>query len=271
MRQYRMKKQITSVSARNLRRDRNVLGKKWAKTYRGYFGQRRPMTSFIESISLMLPHKKNISIFYPGSANGLLGERLVRDLEEKGTRANLTLMDISVEHLNANTNPKTRKIVGDLLNFKLGQKYDVVIQRSSLDYLPTRQKQVIALQNIRKAMAKGGIFFNQAASMPSKIERDLADAIYHSNNRIGHRHFQWEGEINDLYEEAGFREVTKIADAPVLIITNKEHQERYQITNIEIQRIRRLIARVPKNLRPNIQLTKMGYRMIFTFPIYAAE
>ena len=36
-----MKGQITSVSARNLRRDRRVLGKKWAKTYRGYFGSKK--------------------------------------------------------------------------------------------------------------------------------------------------------------------------------------------------------------------------------------
>lgn len=266
-----MKKPITGISARNLRRDRRVLGKNWVKTYRGYFGQRRPMTSFIESISLLLPRKKSVSIFYPGSANGMLGERLARFLKDKGIHVSLTLMDISAEHLKANTNPKTRKVVGDLLNFKPEKKYDVVMQRSSLDYLPTRQKQIIALQNIRNAMARDGIFFNQAASMPSKIERDLADAIYRSNNKIGHRHFQWEGEISDLYGEAGFRAVAKVADAPVLVVTDKEHRERYQITNSEVQRIRRLIELVPQHLRPNIQLTKTGYRMIFTFPIYAAK
>lgn len=264
--------QLRLQSKQNLERDGKVLGNAWKKTYKGYFGNKNIMRKFIQIILPYVPtKKKSISILYPASANGELGELLAQTLQKRGIHTNLTIFDISKKHLLQNHNSKTKKIHGDWLSLKLKKKFDVIIIRSSLDYFSNEKMQVRALKKIKGWLEPQGVFFNQAASLSNRTERDLANRIYASNSKIGKRHFQCEDDIARIYFKTGFAGCKKIGIAPVLWVSEKEHAQRYSITSKEVARIQRLITRVPSRKRKNIKVTKQGYRMRFLFPIYLDE
>ncbi len=253
----------------NLERDKRVLGHAWKKTYKGYFGNKKNIHKFISCIFPFLPLKRTLSILYAASASGELGETLVKKLAtEKKIRAHLTLVDISTKQLTQNKNPHTQKICADLMKMHLSKKYDIILMRSSLDYFSTEKKQIHALKKIRNWLAKDGVFFNQPAYLPTVSERNLADRIYRSNDKIGRRHFQ-SSDIKQLYSLANLK-MKKIGVAPKMRITEKEHVQRYHIGEKEVKRIQKIISHAPKSKRPNIKITPRGYSMTFHFPIFAA-
>ena len=263
-------KRLASRTRENLHRDRRVQGARWRRTYGNYFGNRRTIAHFVRLALGHLPRKKKLDIFYPCSGTGDLGESLVDALHHMGREAKLTILDASSKMVEANANPETTKITGDLLRVQLRNRFDACIMRSSLDYFSEPKLQVRALKKVREHLLPGGVFFNQAASLATLAERQLADAIYRSNPRIGQRHFQCAQDIADLYHQAGFRGLKKIGEAMALVITEKEHRERYGFTPADIARIRALIRTMGPEKRKNIRLTRTGYRMRFEFPIYIA-
>lgn len=265
-----MEQRIGRMTARNLRRDRRVMGTGWKRTYRGYFGNKKNMAVFVRMVLPRIPERKRIEIFYPGSGSGMLGEELVAGLQKQGIHASLWLLDASKEQLGQNTNPKTKKMLGDIATAQPGKRFDMAIMRSTLDYFWTEKNQIAVLKRIRRWLKPGSVFFNQTASFPTTTERDLADRIYKSNDKIGQRHFQCPEDIERIYQQAGFQGIQKIGSAPGLILTEKEHQERYGIGMKEIAQIQAIIRSVPKQLRPHIKTTPAGYRLEFSFPIYAA-
>ncbi len=264
-----MRKRLQSITRENLSRDQRVLGKAWNQTYKHYFGNPENIQSFVRQILSRVPKRRKLAILYPASGSGALGEALRNALKKKRVEASLTLVDASARQLDENKNSSTKKILQDLLAPRLNGRFDVAIMRSSLDYFPTERLQANVLSMVRKHLAKGGVFFNQAASMPTLTERNLADQIYDSTTKIGRRHFQCPQDIRPIYEKAGFVKFKKIGSAPKLIVTEKEHQERYGVTAKEIGRIRKMIGRVPEKKRPNVKTTQKGYRLKFQFPIYA--
>ncbi len=265
-----MTKGIHPSSKLNLVRDKNVLGKEWLNTYNEYFSNQENIELFILKTLQYIPKKKQLKILYPCSASGMLGESLVKILEHKGISIELVLVDISQEHFEENKNPKTKKILADITKLDLGQLFDIIIMRSSLDYFPNKKLQIQVLSKLKKHLNEKGVFFNQAASMPSLIERDLADKIYKSNNKIGKRHFQCKQDIGKIYRNGGFEKIKKIGEGIPLVLTEKEHAKRYEINRIQIEKIQKSIEKVPSKKRPNIRITETGYQMKFVFPIYAA-
>ena len=261
---------IKHHSKMNPLRDNKVLGAHWKQTYNGYFGNRKNSALFVAKILPFLPKKKQLDILYPASASGLVGESLVKKLKQKGVDSKLTLVDISKKHLKENKNSKTRKILQDITDLELDKKFDVILMRSSLDYFSSEKLQIRVLRNIRKHLKEEGVFFNQAASMPSLTERKLADKIYASNKKIGRRHFQCKADVKKLYIKSGFKKFKKIGNAPILLVTEKEHAKRYGFNSQQIVKIKELVAKVPEKKRPKIQTTKEGYKISFVFPIYAA-
>lgn len=262
--------EVEHQSKMNLIRDKNVVGSPWKKTYKGYFGNKKNVDLFVKKILPFIPKKKTLNILYAASANGLIGESLIKKLNKKGNANRLTLVDISKEHLKENKNKKTRKVLQDITNLKLNETFDVILMRSSLDYFSSEKMQIKVLKNIRKHLKEDGVFFNQAASMPTIVERNLANRIYTSNKRIGRRHFQCKDDVKQIYAKAGFKKFKKIGDAPVLLIADKEHRERYNLNDQQVERIRKLINKIPKRKRPSIKLIKEGYKMRFVFPIYTS-
>lgn len=261
--------QITKYSKDNLKKDKNVLGSKWKKTYNSYFSDIDNINIFIKSSFDYIKkiNKDSLNILYVGSASGLLGEKLCVFLKKNNIDSNLTLLDISKKHLLENTNKNTKKIIGDMLTFKLS-KFDVVIMRSSLDYLPTKLLQIKALKNIKSCLSENGIFINCVAALPSNKSRDLADKIYNSNNKIGNRHFQSNEDIKSLYISAGFNYFKKIGLSKNLIITHNEHIRRYNIVENEIYKIKNILKSSKSRY---LKSTLEGYRLEFIFPIYVAR
>lgn len=261
---------ISVYSKKNLDRDKRVLGKKWNTTYNSYFSDTKNIESFIK---VSFPYikdikQKNISILYVGSAMGVLGEELVRFLGKHGMSACLTLVDISKKHLLENKNKETKKVQLDMLDMHIDSEFDVIIMRSSLDYLPTQNLQIKALKNIKKHLSNSGMFINCVAAMPTNISRDIANQVYASNNKIGTRHFQSQQDIHDLYEQAGFSQIKYIGSSSNLVITEKEHKERYHITQHEIKKIQNIIHQIKSKY---LKVTEHGYYMEFIFPIYLAK
>ena len=119
-------------------------------------------------------------------------------------------------------------------------------------------------------MKENTFFVNQCAAFPLATERNLADKIYASNGKIGKRHFQSEDVFN-IYEKAGFKNLKLIKQAPKMVLTEKEHIERYKLNDTEVKRIQNLINKLNPKQRPNINITKTGYKMNFWFPIYLAK
>ncbi|MDO8647918.1 MAG: class I SAM-dependent methyltransferase [Candidatus Diapherotrites archaeon] len=266
-----MKTKSKSMARENLAHDSKVLGKKWNNTYNKYFGSKKNMLSFVKQVIPYTLKMSKVQVLYACSGPGFLGEELLNELEKKRIRADLVLLDISKEHLSQNKNQKTRKICADLLKAKIEGKFDIIIMRSSLDYFWTEKTQIQALKKLEKMLKPTGVFFNQAASMPTLMQRNLADKIYSSNEKMGKRHFQCPADIAKICLAGGFSKIKKIGNAPELIVTEKEHIERYSTSKKNIAKIQGIINKIPAEKRPNIKLTKTGYSLKFIFPIYAAK
>lgn len=271
--------ELTSIAKKNLNKDKRVLGKAWVKTYGGFFGNKKHMQEFASSVIPFIPKKETLKILYVASASGGLGEVLCEELRKKGIEAELTLTDMSEKHLNENKNKNTKKICGDLLKLKLKEKYDVIIMRSSLDYFHTKKLQIRALKQISKWLSKEGILINQACSIENKLDRDTADKIYSSTNKIGKRHFQCETDIGEIYKKANLS-LKLINKGPILVLTEKDHVKRYNITKEEIKKIQKIISKA-QTLKvraqkgqtriedsKKVKITKTGYELEFIFPIY---
>jgi len=263
---------ITRVSKNNLEADKNVLGKGWNKTYNSYFSNIANINLFVKA---SLPYikklkKTKLEILYAAGGNGLLGEKLIFSLKKYNIKSNLTLLDISQKQLDENKNKNTKKILGDILNYDLEKRFDIIIMRSSLDYIYKKRLQVKALKNIRKQLAQNGIFINCCAAMPTKKERDLTDKIYKSCKKIGRRHFQSKEDIEKLYKKAEFKSQKLIGKSKNLIVTEKEHIKRYLITKEEVEKIQKIISKKKLNSK-KIKVTKTGYKLEFIFPIYLSK
>lgn len=258
------------MTVKNLHRDRHVIGTGWKQTYGGYFGKKKNMLAFVRTVLPWIPKKQRIEVLYPGAGSGMLGEELVGALQKQGIQTELWLLDASKEQLAQNRNNQTRKMWSDILTARPKKRFDLALMRSTLDYFWTEKSQVEVLKRIRHWLKPGGVFFNQAASLPTAVERNLADQIYNSNDKIGQRHFQCSENIKKIYRQAGFQGIQKIGSAPGLVITEKEHQQRYSLGPEEIARIQAIIRSVPEHSRPHLQITPTGYRLEFSFPIYVA-
>lgn len=262
---------LSKITKRNLMKDSRVQGRKWLSTYGSYFSSEKILDEFCDMAlhrSSQLP--KNLNILYVGSASGLLGEQLARKLREKGFNPSLTLVDASKQHLAENRSHETEKINADLLTLNLKRKFDLAIMRSTLDYFPCKAIQIRVLKMIKAHLKKGGLFFNQCASLPTKTERNAADSVYCLPS-FGRRHFQLHLEVKGLYEKAGFSSVRRVGFASPLEITEKEHVERYGLQKPDVEKVRRILSSLPKNKRKNLKTTKTGYKMKFTFPVYVAR
>ena len=252
---------VSKIAEHNLERDREVLGKKWFSTYGGYFSDMENIQHFIDSVTPYLPDKE-LEILYAASASGLLGEELVKSLG----RGNLTIVDVSEQHLSENRNPKTTKICADLLRLDLGKKFDLILMRSALDYFPSKELQLQVLQNIRKHLKDDGLFINQPAYIHDHHERDVVSKIYTDTEKIGDRLFQ-SSDIAELYLNAGFSEPERIGDGKCLVVTNKEHAERYGLSEEDVKNIQKMIGLGIGNQK----VSKEGYALEFDFPIFLAK
>ena len=259
---------IEASTRRNIRRDRRVQGETWRRTYNKYFSDDEVMNDFWDCLS---PFVQNLpqspKILYAGSGPGLLGEHVVKKLQGMGFNPRLTLVDASGEQLKANKNGETRKVHQDLLNLGMGEKFDLIIMRSTLDYFSDKKSQVKVLRRLRSHLSKGGFFVNQCASLPTKTERNIADEAY---SHFVARHFQWHGDVPYLYGKAGFPKVRRIGFARPLLVTQNEHYRRYQLTENQVEKIRRTLSKMSEKARKNLSPTQGGYYMRFSFPIYLA-
>ena len=251
----------SEIAKHNLEKDKRVQGKDWFSTYGNYFADEENIASFVQTIKSHLPDKE-LTILYAGSASGLLGERLLSNLG----KGSLTLVDMSQEHLNANTNPNTEKILGDLLELDLGRKFDLILMRSSLDYFPTRALQVQVLKIIKSHLQDGGVLINQPAYISDVHERDLISGAYNAGDKIGKRLFQ-STDIGSLYEAAGLEQPVKIGDGKIMYLTEKDHIKRYGLNPDDVA----VIQGILKGAVQNAQVTKDGYSMKFEFPIFLAR
>lgn len=246
----------------NLARDKNVLGQNWLSTYGNYFSDLENIRLFIDSVKPLLPNEP-LDILYVGSASGLLGEELLKALDQ----GSLTLVDISKEHLNANHNPQTKKVCVDILEMNLEEKFDLIIMRSSLDYFPSKELQIKALSVIKKHLKEGGLFINQPAYISDLDNRELVSRIYNTVDKIGNRYFQ-STDLESLYREVGFTSFQKIGEGKIMIITEKEQVERYDLTEAEIKTIQQIIG---SEKTPYAEVTETGYTLKFEFPIFIAH
>ncbi|PIR03586.1 MAG: hypothetical protein COV59_05350 [Candidatus Magasanikbacteria bacterium CG11_big_fil_rev_8_21_14_0_20_39_34] len=252
---------FSSIAKKNLEKDSRVLGKAWEGTYGGYFSDKKNIQNFLERIIPFLPEYP-LDILYVASASGILGEAIIRYLG----KGNLTLVDISQKHLNANNNPNTKKICCDLLNLDLRKKFDLVVMRSSLDYFPTRESQVKVLKIIKDHIKKNGLFINQPAYVSNMKDRDIISHIYTSVEKIGDRLFQSE-DLEGIYIEAGYKQFKKIGEGEKLIITQEDHIKRYNLGEDDIAYIQSIITQNSSYA----EKTEDGYILRFDFPIFLAN
>ena len=252
---------LSQIAKDNLEKDEKVLGREWLKTYNNYFSDEENIQIFIKSVKPFLPNKE-LKILYVGSASGLLGEKLVDSL----CKGELTLVDISQKHLDQNKNDKTRKICCDLLNMDLHEKFDLIIMRSSLDYFSSEKLQVTVLEIIKNHLEKDGLFINQPAYVSSLKDRDILSEIYNETEKIGNRYFQ-SADLDSIYRKAGLDKFKKIGAGKDLLLTEKEHIERYKIDKEDIDKIQKIIGKDSDSA----QETEHGYILKFEFPIFLAS
>jgi SAM-dependent methyltransferase len=211
-----------------------------------------------------VPHlpNRNLDILYAASASGIVGETLLSHLNG----ASLTLVDISKKHLDQNINPDTTKICADLLSLDLGLKFDLILMRSSLDYFPSKELQIRVLKILKQHLKHGGLFINQPAYIEDLDERNLVSEIYQKTPSIGGRLFQ-SNDIGELYKEAGLGPPEHIGDGKKLILTEKDHAERYGLEEEDVNNIQKAIKRTGRK----DMATNLGYKLEFEFPIFIAK
>ncbi len=244
-------------------------GKNWGKVYGGYFSGKKALNAFVKDIRKILKKlPANCKVLYVCSGTGLLGEYICNYLRAIGKNPSLTIVDVSQEQLKENRNSNTRKINRDVRYLQLGEKFDLIIMRSSLHYFPSAELQVRILKQIVKHLKSRGFFVNQCVVFSSMKERNLANHC--RPLKMGKRRFLCTADVPILYTKAGLA-IKLIGHAPPILITSRHHVERYGLLRSEVSEIIQAISKVPAALRPNIKITRTGYLFCEEFPIYVAQ
>ncbi|VVC71792.1 Methyltransferase domain protein [uncultured archaeon] len=263
---------LSKHAKQNLRADKRVQGKRWGKTYGGFWHNPANAQAFVRATNRYLralPDEP--AVLEVGSADGFLAETVASHLRKLGKHPHVTISDMSAKHLAANPNPRTRKIQADLLTLNLTRtagRFDVILMRSVLHYFPTLALQTRVLRRLRRHLAPGGVLLLQDSVFERQREADLLTRIFQT--KLAPWRFNSTREIQTVTRHAGLR-ATRVGFAPDIHVTHDDHARRYALTPADTRHIRALIQAVPATDRPHHHLTKNGYTASAASAIYACR
>ena len=111
-------------------------------------------TAFIEKIISEYKKTDGVSLLDIGCATGNHLKFLSKKYDCVGLDKNKYLLDVA-----KNKKIKAQFICADMVDFRIDQKFDVVICLfATISYLTNKQDQVLTINNISEHMSSGGIF-----------------------------------------------------------------------------------------------------------------
>ncbi|VVC71793.1 Methyltransferase domain protein [uncultured archaeon] len=265
---------LSALAKRNLHGDRNVQGKQWKTAVDGYWHSAKSAKDFIRLCRQELNALPDAPrVLELGSADGFLGESVCAYLRSKGKRPHLTLVDMSKAHLRENKHKHTRKIQADLLTLNLTKTaghFDLILMRSVLHYFPSAELQIQVLKRVRRHLAHGGVFLNQAFIAATPEESKLRSASRATTRKVGLRYMPYHRDVPRFYAKAGFTNMRNLGDMPLVHPSLASLIRRSDLTRADIQRTRARYALVPARLRPHLTLTKTAFKRTIPYKVYAA-
>ncbi|HYD89985.1 MAG TPA: methyltransferase domain-containing protein [Flavobacterium sp.] len=249
----------------NLLADKKVYGR-WKELNAEYFSDPKTIEALYELFAnskTALP--KDCGVVEFGSAEGMVGEYF-KDMLSVNHRVSLTIVDAIAEHVHANENPETEKIVADLLNYSEKERFDLAIARSLLHYFSIEEQKTV-LKNIFNSLKSGGYFLVQAF-----IQKDEDLDLFLKLNRFVGKELQLvpiTKLINQL-EEVGFK-VVPLGDAPTWRCSSENLQNRYDLSNDELITMRNMIIQTANKSRRGFDVTDSGFTVPIPFQVLMAK
>lgn len=256
---------MDKVNKQNLLADKNAYGR-WAQVSEPFRSEEslRELYELFRSATPYLTEQLSIAEF--GSAEGLVGEYFSERLSSQH-RVTLSLFDIVPEHLAANKNPGTVKILVDLLDLDLPPTYHLGIMRSVLHYF-SRECQVVALQNIRRTILSGGYIVVQAfVQYPENLP------LYMKLNHMLGKDFQLVGreDVLGLLETVGFSQVSILGKLKTFQFSQASLQRRYNLSSDLLEEMRNLIATTEPEKRREFSVSKNDFSVPVPYEVFLAR
>ena len=249
---------MESINQSNLNRE--VLSEKtWQAYSDAYFGKIEPIEQLWSVFSKQkINFLKKIAVADLGGAEGKVGEFFKEKLS-KDHEVKLYLVEIINQLLEKNHNKATIKINEDLKKFVKKDSFDLLIMRSILHYFP-KEEQLQVLRNAYNSLKSGGYLLIQAF-----IQEQSDLELFLKFNHYVKRDLQMlsKGEVIDLFKRTGFSKIKELGSLPTWNLSSKAFQQRYNLTNVEIENLRKIIENSPLSKRKGFTVNSKE----FTIPV----
>lgn len=240
--------------------DREVIsGKTWEAYSNAYFGKKEPLEELWNIFSKQkVKLSENITIGDLGGAEGIVGE-FFKDKLSKNHKVKLYVIEIIKQLLDKNRNKDTIKLNEDLRKFVKKDFFDLLLMRSILHYF-SKEEQLQVLKNAHDSIKSGGHLLIQSfIQNPSDLE------LFSKFNHHVKRNLQLlsKEETIDLFRKSGFSEIKELGSLPTWNLSSKVFQQRYELTDSEIEILRKTVENTPTEKRKGFTLDSKS----FTIPI----
>ncbi len=193
-------------------------GKALEQLYGGFFGSRENCELFAQNVPDELYEIKNPTIVDAGSSQGILGNYIREKFREKGSEAQLIMIDtnkVAMEESPVEAN----KVVGNLIENPLeNESADVVILRSVFQYVETKD-QIRILKEIYRILKQDGYLISQFGSFENQDQANAFNKIFSFAKRAVN--FCGEKEGIEMHEKI-FDKISKVNSGPTIFETFDE-------------------------------------------------
>jgi ubiquinone/menaquinone biosynthesis C-methylase UbiE len=220
-------------------------GKALEQLYGGFFGSRKNCELFAQNIPNELYEIKNTTIVDAGSSQGVLGNYIREKLANKGNKAELIMVDTNKVAMEQSP-VKANKVVGNLIENPLAnESADIVILRSVLQYVETKD-QITILEEIYRILKPGGHLVSQFGSFENQEQAVAFNKIFSFAKR--NVDFCGEKEGVEMHGKI-FDDIIRIANGPTIYETLDEFfMVRINASEDQIKEAKRYISEHTKEL-----------------------
>jgi len=219
------------------------------KIYKGYFTRNDVINLFLSSLPKFYNKKIKIADF--GGGSGYLLEKVEKFYKDKNHEVECWLIDKDIDQLQR-APKRFNKIQENILHFYKNNYFDLIIMRSTLQFVLKKKDKIKVLNNIYTSLKRGGTFINQALFIEKPDNRFLEEAFRYFNRLLK---IETLSKLLDIYERSNFKNCKIINFCPIMTINASDIQERFKLDYSIIRKMYDLFKKY-ENVSHYIKLEK---------------
>lgn len=202
----------------------------------------------IKNIKSQVITKKHISLADVGGANGWIIRKILKNVDSK--LIDTAVVDLDKSKFTDQANSKIKFVHHDArLSFK--NKYDICYSRLLLHYLPKKEQKLVS-KNIINSINSGGFCLIIDICPLDDSNAKIMHSVGNYMKKIrgaNARHFLLKEEYKKLINTSSDIKLSFKESEIITLSANNFYRERYNLTNIEEERLNKIMGYKPAKVR----------------------